>query len=283
MKVFYTTSTQHLRIKLPFDYGKALITRFSDGEIFVEIEEDVHKKKVWIIAATPAPADNYFELFFLLDALQRAGAQVNLLITYFGYARQDRVGGNEALGAQVISNFLKNFITKKTVAIHVHSKRLHDYLTFENYIPYDLFYPIAQKADIIVAPDFGAKDLAETIGKKCNKQVIVAEKKHPAREQVEIMHITENVKNKKILIVDDMIATGNTIMTVAEKLITQGAHEVNVMATHGIFAGNAQKKLTESNIKNIYVTNTLKQPFAGKKVTVIDISSELERRLNNDA
>jgi len=272
MKIFYTTTTQHLRIALPFEYGKAINTRFSDGEIFVKIEEDVQSRDVWVIAATPTPADNYFELFLLLDALNRSGAHIHLLMTYFGYARQDRVQERESCGAAIIGQFLAQINLTKMVVIHAHSKRLHDYLTFEQYIPYELFYPIAKRAEVIVAPDAGARELATRIGTTCRRPVVVAEKKRIARDQVEILAISGEVTDKKVLIVDDMITTGNTIIQVSNKLDQLGARSIEVMATHGVFAGDANERINESVIEKVYVTNSLNQVFVGKKVEVIDIA-----------
>ena len=276
MKVFYTTATKHLRIKLHFDDGNATITRFGDGEIFVRVEDDVYKKPVWVIAATPTGAENYIELFLLLDALNRLHAQINLLITYFGYARQDRAQKGEACGAQIFSEFFETFKFNKIIVIHAHSARLHSYLHFENFIPYELFYSLAKQADVILAPDMGARELAKKISAECKRSLAVAEKVRTA-DQIEICKILGDVKNKKVLIVDDIIATGSTVIKVSNILKQLGASSIKVMATHAIFTGNSEAQLDESDIEKVYVTNTLSKIFVTKKIEVIDMSEIIKK------
>lgn len=279
MIVFYTTPTQQLRIRLPFKRGKSIIARFADGEIHVQLEQlqqKIKENEIWVIAATPAPADNYMELFLLLDALQHAGAQVNLMLTYCGYARQDKDEIGQGVGARVIANALKNFNIKQTFIVHPHSIQLQKFLPHKAIMPYDLFYPIAHKYDVIVAPDHGAQKLAQHISNECDKPFIIVQKKRIAPDHIAIEKIETNIKKKKILIVDDMICTGSTTMTVAAQLKEKGADSIDLMATHGIFAGDAREQLTQSNINHIYVTNSLRQTYASKKITIIDIAPTIQ-------
>ncbi|HJZ23563.1 MAG TPA: ribose-phosphate diphosphokinase [Candidatus Babeliales bacterium] len=279
MKAFYTSSTQHLAVQLPFEYGKVLISHFSDGEILVKIEENVENQTVWVIAATPTPANNFFELFFLLDALNRAHAKINLLITYFGYARQDKLESNTARGAQLISTIIKQFKTNKIIVVHPHSKLLHEFLTFESVIPYDLFEPIAHNFDVIVAPDSGAKELAEHIGNLCKKSTASLEKIRTGKDQVKIINLDGTVSDKRVLIVDDLIDTGGTIIKASEILKEHGAKEIYVMATHAIFAGNFLEAIEESNIQKVYVTNSLHQKYINKKIEVLNLAPVIKKMI----
>lgn len=277
IKVFYTTTTQHLRIRLPFSEGKATISRFADGEIKVSIEESVKNKTVWIVAATPAPADNYMELFFLLDALSRAGAQIKLLITYLGYARQDKAKKGEAVGAEVISNFIGLFPIKKIVVLHAHSDQLHQYLKFQNVIPYQLFSPLAAQADVIVAPDFGAEEFARHLAHEEKRELAVIKKQRISDTTVKMVSITGTVKNKTVLLVDDMISTAHTIIEASKLLKKKGAKTITVAATHALFSGDAINKLESSSINKIYITNSLPLPFYGSKTTIMDIRHVCEK------
>lgn len=276
--IFLTTQTAHLasHFKLPPDV--ALIKKFSDGELYVKIDQKVKQKQVWIVASTFPPAESLLELFFLIDALDRAGAYVNVLITYFGYARQDRAEPGEALAASVICNFLKTFKLNKIVIIHVHSSRIASYLTFENKIPLDLFCLPAEETDRIAAPDQGAYDFAQALGRICGKESVIITKMRPEQEQVKITQVIDNIEHKNILIVDDIISTGNTLLSTAQALKKRGAHKIYAAATHGIFSEGALQRIQESDlIERVYVSNTLAQENRPHKIHVLNIVPVLEK------
>ena len=171
MILFATSSTRHLASNIAIRSGAYTIKQFSDGELFIRIDEDVQDKDVWVLAATQAPAEHLLELFFLLDALQRAGAHINLCIAYFAYARQVVAAPGEVCAAQVISAMLKNFIIAKIYIIHPHSILLHDYLSFIAVQDVDFFYKQAEGYDAIAAPDKGAYTFAREIAEHCSKEL----------------------------------------------------------------------------------------------------------------
>jgi ribose-phosphate pyrophosphokinase len=244
---------------------------FSDGEKYIRVENEV-SRPVWVIANTNPPADNMLELFFLLDALKRLATDVRLIVPYFAYARQDRITRNgESLSAKVISDFLKYFELRKVVVLHIHSRLIKSYLDYEDLFPLDLISPLVSQTDVIVAPDEGGIAFAKMVGEKCGLPVIYIQKKRITEEKVEVIEVSGQVKGKRVMIVDDMIATGGTIIEATEKLLSEGAREVEVYATHGIFSGNARERLEKSRIKQIYVTNSL-SPRSGGKIKVLDIS-----------
>jgi ribose-phosphate pyrophosphokinase len=271
MEIFVTPSASHIAPSIDGAKRAYVSKTFSDGEKYVRVEDGVGEN-VWVIANTNPPAENLLELFFLLDALRRLTADIYLIVPYFAYARQDRITHRgESLGAQVISDFLKYFELKKVVVLHIHSRMIKSYLDYEDLFPLDLIPPLVRRADVVVAPDKGGIPFAGMVGEKCGLPVIHTEKKRITEEKVEVLEVSGEVKGKRVMIVDDMIATGGTIIEATEKLLSAGAREIEVYATHGIFSGNARERLEKSPIQQIYVTNSLPQ-IEGGKVKVLDIS-----------
>ncbi len=183
MKVFPTRACRHLMPTLDVQEGLVEIKNFTDGELYVRLDEDVQRKWVWVLAATPAPADNLLELYFLLDALQRAGARINLFLTYFGYARQDRAEPGEALSSELIFRFLKTFAIEKTCIVYIHNPALRRFFDFNDIILLDFFLPLAQNVDYVIAPDKGAIPFATYIAQHTNKELVVCEKPRPEPEK----------------------------------------------------------------------------------------------------
>lgn len=278
MKVFPTRSSQHLMPTLDVPQGKATIKNFTDGEIYVRIEEDLKDKPVWILTATPPPAENLLELYLLLDALQRAGAYVNLFFTYFGYARQDRAKPGESLSAEVLFSFLKTFRIEQTKIIHIHNAKVRRFYDFEDIILLDFFLPLAENVDCIVAPDHGAAYLAKEIAHRAKKEFMVMKKIRNNHEKIKDIILEDGLTNKKILLVDDMIATGGTIIKAAQEARDHGAQEIKVAATHGIFSGDAYEKIATSIIDQVFVTNSLEQSTEEhEKVSIIDCAPMIDQ------
>lgn len=277
MMLFYTNSARHIADKIKIRKARFEIKRFSDGEILVKIKENVKNKRVWVMGSTFPAADNIIELIFLLDVLKREKAKISLLIPYFGYARQDRVFLGESFSAKVMCDILKSFRLDRIFVIDMHSMRLKKFLNFKNKVPYELFSRIAKDFDAVVAPDKGALADAEQLSRIAKIPLACMEKHRLKREKVEIVKIKGNIRNKKVLINDDMISTGSTIIEAARLLKKEGAKEVSVLATHGIFAGDATKKIERSNIKAVYVTNIIPQKLKSAKIRVIDISPYIRK------
>lgn len=275
VNLFLTPSTRHLALDIDGAKGKYISKTFSDGEKYIRVEGEV-KGKVWVIANTNPPADNILELFFLMDALKRLSDEVYLLIPYFAYARQDKITQRgESLSAKVISDFIKHFRLRKIIVVHIHSERVKEYLNYENLLPLKLVSSIAKQADIVAAPDKGGIPFATIVGREYGLPVVYIEKRRLTDKMVEVTSLSGDVRGKRVMIVDDMIATGSTTIKATEKLMDEGAEEVYVYATHGIFSEGAKEKLEKSTVKCIYVTNSLPQNAEGK-IRVIDISNYLQ-------
>ncbi|MBI5065982.1 ribose-phosphate pyrophosphokinase [Candidatus Woesearchaeota archaeon] len=157
---------------------------------------------------------------------------------------------------------------------------MNEFLRYKDIIPFELYAPIAEKFDVLVAPDKGAKSNVQKLSDLCKKPLVVIEKFRPKKEQVKILEIKGDVKNKRALIVDDMISTGGTIIEASKVLLQKGAKEVSVIATHGVFSGDAIKNLKKSQIKNVYVTNSI-PPNKSEKIKIIDLSEFLKKIINN--
>jgi ribose-phosphate pyrophosphokinase len=280
--LFYTNSVKHLASKINMPMGKFVIKKFSDGEIYVRVDEDVKDKQVWVLTAIQS--DNVLELAFLLDALNRAKASINLFITYFGYARQNAVNvAGEALSAEVICNLLKMFNPKKITVMHIHNTSVNQFIDFSSEIPVELYGPIIDKtADVVVAPDKGAAHLAHTLASPISKGEAFFEKIRPKQEEAIMKKLVGDVKGKNVIIVDDLISTGGTILEAAKRLKEEGAKDIQVLATHGVFTDGAIEKLEGSPISKVHVTNSLAQTHNSKKVNVIDLSGFIEKIILNN-
>lgn len=275
--LYYTRSVQHIARKCTIEHGNFSIHEFPDGELDVEITDDVANKSVWILADFCTAT--ILELLLLLDALQRGGARCNLMFTYYGYARQDRLLQGHSLGAEVIARTLQPYNKERLVVVHAHSDRLHEYLTYENYIPYQFFFDVAESADMIVAPDQGALPLAQHVAESLGKEYGYFEKKRLSGSSTEMRVFHGEVAGKRVLLLDDMISTGGTLFNAAESLRKQGALYVSAAATHGLFVGNALDRLEASAIDHVFVTNTFYQKHQSPQLTVVDIAPLLCQRI----
>lgn len=282
--LFCTSSAKHLARRIGLKAGRLVLRRFSDGEVYCRVEEDVRGRSVWVVASTQPPGDNVLELAFLLDSLTRGGAEVNLLITYFAYARQDRVvKEGEALSSKVICDMLKRFQLNQIFVVHIHSSRIRKFLSYRDIVPTDLFSPVIRRADIVAAPDKGALGLATGVSERYGKALAYMEKSRPGAEEVEMVRLVGEVEGRRVVVVDDMISTGGTVIKASELLMDSGAKEVSVVATHGVFSGNAVEDLERSRIKAVYVTNSIRPHRESKLLKTVDLSKLLARVVSGES
>lgn len=277
MIVFFTKSTQHLAEKINLPKADYIVKQFSDGEIYIKINQDIENKEIWIITSTPPPAENLLELFFSLDALTRLNVKkINLFFSYFGYARQAIAQPGEAVSAQLICDILKKFPIVKTYIMHAHAQEmLHTFLNFTDLIDLDFFCNVAKNYDVISAPDKGSYDFAQKVAKTCGKEVVSFKKVRPEHEKVKIEFVNGNVEGKNVLLVDDIISTGRTIIEASEALKNLGANTISAAATHGVLSTDAYERIENSILKKIYVTNTLDRK-SKNKLEAVDISKFIE-------
>lgn len=281
--IFYTRSTQFLAPKIAIPQAPCIIKEFSDGELYVKIEQDIEAKEdIWVLTSTEPPATNLIELFFLLDALCHKGAQrIHLFFPYFGYARQAVAQPGEARSTELLCKILRTFPVYKTYILHAHAASiLKSYIDFTNVIDFNFFCSVAQTYDIIAAPDKGAALFAQQVAQSCNKEMVYVQKTRPAHDQVRIESVDGAVAGKKVLLVDDIISTGRTLIEAAHALKKLGATTISAAATHGIFAPGSVERLASSPLTKIHVTNA-PQCAGEKNVMVYDISSFIEDTIIN--
>ena len=301
MKILSGTSN----LKLSKDIAKKLklklvntnIRRFADGEIYIEINENIRGNSIFLIQSVSSPAnDNLMELLLSIDALKRSSAKnITAVIPYFGYARQDRkVVPRTSISAKLVSNLIAKAGADRVVTVDLHSGQIQGFFD----IPVDNLFatPIfarhikkkLKKNNIIcVAPDVGGTARARALGKLLNVDLAIVDKRRPAPGKSEVMNVIGNVKNKTCILVDDIIDSGGTIVNAASELKKRGAKDVHVYVTHGVLSGNAVEKIKKSSIKNLVVTDTIDNSMKVKKaknievLTISNLVGEAIKRISN--
>lgn len=264
--------------------GKAIVSRFSDGEISVQIHENIRGSDVFLIQSTCAPAnDNLMELIIIADALKRASAsRITAVIPYFGYARQDRriKSTRVPITARVIADFLSNVGIDRILTVDLHSEQIQGFFD----IPVDnIFGSIILLNDmlkknftnpIIVSPDIGGVIRARSIANLLyNIDMAIINKRRPKANSTKVINIIGNVENRDCILIDDIIDTGLTLCKAAEALKKQGSRDIFAYATHPVFSGNAAENIKKSNIKQIIVCDTIPLPVEIKKIKKIQVLS----------
>ena len=257
------------------------IRNFSDGEIYVEINENIRGNSIFLIQSVSSPAnDNLMELLLSIDALKRSSAKnITAVIPYFGYARQDRkVVPRTSISAKLVSNLIAKAGADRVVTVDLHSGQIQGFFD----IPVDNLFatPIfarhikkkLKKNNIIcVAPDVGGTERARALGKILNIGLAIVDKRRPKPGQSQVMNVIGDVKGKTCILVDDIIDSGGTIVNAAKALKQRGAKEVYVYITHGVLSGEAVKKIKNSVIKNLVITDTIDNSEKTKNVKNIEV------------
>ena len=284
---------QNLKLKLV----NSNIKRFADGEIYVEINENIRGNSIFVIQSISTPAnDNLMELLICIDALRRSSAKnITAVIPYFGYARQDRkVVPRTAISAKLVSNLITNAGAHRIVTVDLHAEQIQGFfdIPVDNLFSTPIFSKhikkyISNKNIICVAPDVGGVERARALGQKLNVGLAIVDKRRPAPGKSQVMNIIGNVKGKNCLLVDDIIDSGGTIVNAAKALKEKGAKDVYVYVTHGVLSGNAVEQINNSKIKKLILTDTIDNSNKIKKsskIVVLSISNlmaEAIKRISN--
>ena len=301
MKILTGNSNKHLSQKISKFLKNRLVNsnirKFADGEIYIEINENIRGNSIFLIQSVSSPAnDNLMELLLSIDALKRSSAKnITAVIPYFGYARQDRkVVPRTSISAKLVSNLIAKAGADRVVTVDLHSGQIQGFFD----IPVDNLFatPIfarhikkkLKKNNIIcVAPDVGGTARARALGKLLNVDLAIVDKRRPAPGKSEVMNVIGNVKNKPCILVDDIIDSGGTIVNAASELKKRGAKDVHVYVTHGVLSGNAVEKIKKSSIKNLVVTDTIDNSMKVKKaknievLTISNLVGEAIKRISN--
>ena len=301
MKILTGNSNKHLSGKISKYLKNKLVNssirKFSDGEIYIEINENIRGNSIFIIQGISSPAnDNLMELLLCIDALKRSSAKnITAVIPYFGYARQDRkVVPRTSISAKLVSNLITKAGADRIVTVDLHAGQIQGFfdIPVDNLFATPIFSrhikrKIKSKNLICVAPDVGGVERARALGRKLDIGLAIIDKRRPSPGKSQVMNVIGNVKGKTCIIVDDIIDSGGTIINAAEALIKRGAKEVHVYITHGVLSGESVEKIRKSKIKNLVVTDTIDNSNKVKKSRNIEILSisnllaEAMKRISN--
>ena len=278
-KILSKNIAKYLKSKLV----NSSIRKFADGEIYVELNENIRGNSIFIIQSISSPAnDNLMELLLCIDALKRSSAKnITAVIPYFGYARQDRkVVPRTSISAKLVSNLITNAGADRVVTLDLHSGQIQGFfdIPVDNLFATPIFARHIKKKVktnnlICVAPDVGGTPRARALGKMLNVGLAIVDKRRQAPGRSEVMNVIGNVNNKTCIIVDDIIDSGGTIVNAAKILKKKGAKEVHVYVSHGVLSGDAVEKIKKSEIKNLVITDTIDNSEKVKKAKNIEILS----------
>jgi len=259
------------------------IKKFSDGEIYIEINENIRGNSIFLIQSVSSPAnDNLMELLLCIDALKRSSAKnITAVIPYFGYARQDRkVAPRTSISAKLVSNLITKAGADRVVTVDLHAGQIQGFfdIPVDNLFATPIFSRhikknIKGKNLICVSPDVGGVERVRALARKLDLGIAIIDKRRPAPGKSQVMNVVGNVNNKTCIIVDDIIDSGGTIVNAAQALLDRGAKEVHVYITHGVLSGEASEKIKKSKIKNLVITDTIDNSSKLKKAKNIEVLS----------
>jgi ribose-phosphate pyrophosphokinase len=268
----------------------SLVGRFSEGEIRVKINENVRGKDVFVIQPTCPPTnDHLMELLIMIDAIRRASARrITAVIPYYGYARQDRKDQPRVpITAKLVANLITTAGTDRVLTMDLHAGQIQGFFD----IPLDHLYAInvfegyirskRLKQLVVVSPDVGGIKTARAYAKRLRAGLAVVDKRRDSPEATEVMHILGEVAGKTCLLVDDLIATGSSLVEAAAALQREGATEVLACVTHPILSGSARERIAHSPLKELIVTNTVPIAPAGRqsKITILSVAALLSEAI----
>lgn len=302
IKVFSGNSNPTLAQKiceaLSVPLGAARVRRFSDGEVMVEINENVRGRDVYVIQSTCAPTnDNLMELLVMTDALKRASAAtITAVVPYYGYARQDRKAAPRTpITAKLVADLITTSGIDRVVTVDLHAGQIQGFFD----IPVDNLYAapvilnhLKNRFDgqpiVMVSPDAGGTERARAFAKRLECTLAVIDKRRTSPNVAEVMHLIGDVRNKIAIILDDMVDTAGTLTQAAKALRENGATAVYACATHGVLSGPAIERINNSDIAEIVLTDTI--PLGDKenttsKIKMLSVSSllaEAIRRIHED-
>jgi ribose-phosphate pyrophosphokinase len=276
--------------------GRADVTRFSDGEIFVRIHENVRSADVFVVQPTCSPVnDHLMELLVMVDALRRASAgSITAVLPYYGYGRQDRkVAPRTPITAKLIADLLTAGGVNRVVAIDLHAGQIQGFFSqpfdhlYANRVFLDYLQPkYRDEGPVFVSPDAGGVERARAYAKRMNADLAIIDKRRERANVSEVMHIIGEVKGRDCIILDDMIDTAGTLCNAAQALADAGARNVSACATHPVLSGTAVDRIGKSVLQEVVVTDTIplrsgaEQTGKFKVLTVSNLLGEAIKRIH---
>jgi ribose-phosphate pyrophosphokinase len=285
LKLFALNSNMQLAQEIAkvigVELGKCSVSRFSDGEIQINIEESIRGGDVFVIQSTSAPVNEHLmELLIMIDALKRASAKtINIVMPYYGYARQDRKArAREPITAKLVANLLETAGASRVIMLDLHAPQIQGFFD----IPIDHLMGVPILADyfknknlediVIVSPDHGGVTRARKMADRLKAPIAIIDKRRPKPNVAEVMNIVGQVEGKTAILIDDIIDTAGTITLAANALIENGAVEVYACCTHPVLSGPAIERIQNSKIKELVVTNTIALPEEKKIDKIVQLS-----------
>lgn len=274
LKIFSLNSNRELAEEIAkevgIELGKSSVTHFSDGEIQINIEESIRGCHVYVIQSTSNPVNqNLMELLIMIDALKRASAAtINIVMPYYGYARQDRKArSREPITAKLVANLIETAGATRMITLDMHAPQIQGFFD----IPIDHLNAVRLLSDyfserhlgddlVVVSPDHGGVTRARKMADRLKAPIAIIDKRRPRPNVAEVMNIVGNVEGKVCIIIDDIIDTAGTITLAAKALREAGATKVYACCLHPVFSGPAMKRIEESPIEKLVVTNSIALP-----------------------
>ena len=303
MKLFAGNATPDLAKKIAdrlyTRLGNATVDRFSDGEVHVQINENVRGCDIFVNQSTCAPTnDNLMELIVMIDALRRASAgRITAVIPYFGYARQDRRlrSARVPITAKVVADFLSSVGVDRVLTVDLHAEQIQGFFDvpvdncFSSQIFVEDMLTLNLKNPCVVSPDMGGVVRARAIAKLLNNaDIAIIDKRRPRPNVSEVMNLIGEVKDRDCIIVDDIIDTGGTLCKAAAALKERGAKTVTAYGTHAVLSGDAYKNVSESALDHLGVSDAVpardnfKKLKSFRQLTLAPMLAEAIRRINNE-
>lgn len=288
LKLFSLNSNKQLAQEIAdhigISLGQCTVSRFSDGEVQINIEESIRGSDVYVLQSTCEPVNEHvMELLIMIDALKRASAKsINIVMPYYGYARQDRKArSREPITAKLVADLLETAGATRVITLDLHAPQIQGFFN----IPIDHLQGVPILSDyfekknlqdiIVVSPDHGGVTRARKLADRLKTPIGIIDKRRPRPNVAEVMNIIGNVEGKTAILIDDIIDTGGTISLAATALIENGATEVYACCTHPVLSGPAIERIKDSNIKELVVTNSIPLPEEKKldNITVLSVAS----------
>jgi ribose-phosphate pyrophosphokinase len=282
--------------KLKMQLGRVELKRFSDGEIWVKYGENIRGCEVFIVQSTNPPSENLLELLIMVDAAKRASAKrITAVIPYFGYSRQDRKDQPRvSITAKLVANLITVAGADRVMTMDLHAAQIQGFfdIPFDHLYGSSIFSGLFDKMKdnlVVVSPDVGGIKIARSYAKRLHADLVVIDKRRPKPNLAEVVHIIGIVKNKNVLLVDDLIDTGGTFVEAVKALKAQGARNIYGAVTHPVFSDEALKKIEAAALTKLYVSDTipLKNETKISKISVITASSifaeAIDRTYNNES
>jgi ribose-phosphate pyrophosphokinase len=283
-------------LKLPMT--KAVVRRFADMEVFVEIQENVRGEDMFVIQSTSFPAnDHLMELLIMIDALRRASARrITAVLPYFGYARQDRkVGPRTPISAKLVANMITHAGADRVLTVDLHAGQIQGFFD----IPTDNLYAmpvivkdiheyLGDKDLMVVSPDVGGVVRARALAKRLGTDLAIVDKRRERAGESEVMNIIGDVEGRSCILIDDIVDSGGTICNAADALLKNGAKDVCAYTTHGVLSGGAVARIQSSKLKSMVITDSIaatdevSRSKNIRRISIAPLIGEAIKRISNE-